>query len=361
MKTIKNLVGMGLVQATMFYGCATRMSVPQVESADQAALSLSAQEAKKYAPQAFAEAEQLRVKAHALANQGENAAAAVKAEEATLAYQSAFITLRAARAQVRVEDAGAQALVLEEELIQLDLTQASLRQEADIFELQARVYLDTEQVEDLGRLSPERAVARRQAAVFLGSEAEVLCFAAALLRKDDLRATSAGKKAARLQVELNHGSIKDDLYPRAAQLRSACLKELTLARRPLAQAAPESAGADRLLKDLSEADYLPYRDDRGVVVQLTTAAKSELWEQLGRVAKAHSNFPVLVLVHGKTGQQKLSLEEQGQRAAETLKASGAPQVDVRVIGSHQPIIDRRVAGADKKNARLEVIFIHPGR
>jgi hypothetical protein len=85
----------------------------------------------------------------------------------------------------------------------------------------------------------------------------------------------------------------------AMRLRSACLAELTRARRPVQSRAPESAKTDTLLELLGKASFEPVRDDRGVAVtlrdlfdgQTLKAAAGERITALAQVAREHSDFP----------------------------------------------------------------------
>jgi hypothetical protein len=120
-----------------------------------------------------------------------------------------------------------------------------------------------------------------------------------------------------------------------------------------------------LLAELSRADFLPFRDDRGVVVtlhapresgKLSTKAGEKLAE-LGRVAKAHAEFPILVVSHdAKAGAKDDGLSTQ---AVEALKAAGAARIEARSAGT-TPVVPPDRAGAAGRNDRLEIIFVSPG-
>jgi hypothetical protein len=149
-------------------------------------------------------------------------------------------------------------------------------------------------------------------------------------------------------------------------LRSDCLRELTLARRPRAQASPSQGESDALLSELSRADFLPFRDDRGVVVTLRglreggklTAKTADKLADLGRVAKAHPEFPVLVVLHdARAGAKDDGLATQ---AVEKLKAAGATRIESRLAGGASPVVPPDRAGAAARNERLEIVFVSPG-
>jgi outer membrane protein OmpA-like peptidoglycan-associated protein len=146
------------------------------------------------------------------------------------------------------------------------------------------------------------------------------------------------------------------------------LKELTLARRPATQKNPAAGVADALLAELSASSLLPFRDDRGVVVtlralfnakdQLNREAESQL-DTLGKVAKAHPEFPLLAVVHVARGNASTRDAAQAAAIADALRKSGAPQVAAETAGSTLPILDPAHPGASDRNARIEVVFVAP--
>jgi alpha-D-ribose 1-methylphosphonate 5-phosphate C-P lyase len=139
-----------------------------------------------------------------------------------------------------------------------------------------------------------------------------------------------------------------------------------LARRPRAQANPSQGESDALLAELSRADFLPFRDDRGVVVTLhalreggkLSSKVSEKLADLGRVAKAHPEFPVLVVSHdARAGAKDDGLSTQ---AVDALKAAGATRIESRSAGSTTPVVPPDRVGAAARNERLEIVFVSPG-
>jgi hypothetical protein len=131
-------------------------------------------------------------------------------------------------------------------------------------------------------------------------------------------------------------------------------------------AEPSRGESDALLSELSRADFLPFRDDRGVVVtlhalreggKLSPKVTGKLSE-LGNVAKAHPEFPVLVVSH----DARSSAKDDGLsgQAVEALKAAGASRIEARSAGSTTPVVPPERSGASARNERLEVIFVSPG-
>jgi hypothetical protein len=361
-----------LVLASVWlFGCATHAPPQTLVDADNVARSPAVVQANELAPQASGVARGLLEQAHALDREGQAAEAAVVAEEATAAFEQAFALTRAARAEMRIERSE-QALAEERvRLAEFEAAQARATQEADAFELRARVALDKEAISDVETLTPERARVRRQAAIQLASEARLLCISAALLGRKTETLVQAQSDVQALESDLGRGSVQNDVYPRAAALRTSCLRELTLTRRPLSQKAPDAAGSDRLLADLAATTAVfAFRDDRGVVVnlrtptnkdgQLTEASRS-LVELLARTSKQHAAFPLLVVGHSATGADAGAAETAARAVAQALTEYGSAAPAVEAVGPKQPVVDPRVAGAGAHNSRVEVIFVTVAR
>jgi len=360
-----------LALATCLGACSKHVPPKSLVDADRVAQSPAATEAKELAPQAAGVAGELLAEAHDLDQNGQADEAGVVAEEAMAAYEHAFALTRAARAEVRIEQ-GKQALSTEKaRLAELEAAQARAKHDADAFELRARVALDKEPVVDVATLTPERAQARRQAAIQLASEARLLCVSAQLLGRKTETLTRAQGDVVKLEGELGMGSAQTDVYPRAASLRTACLTELTLTRRPRAQAAPDKAGSDRLLSDLAATGAVfAFRDDRGVVVNLRaptakdgtlTEAARTIAELLARTSKQHPEYPLLVVGHSATAADANAADAAARAMAQALTELGAKAPAIEAVGPKQPVVDPRVAGAAGHNARVEVIFVTVGR
>jgi hypothetical protein len=342
-----------------------------VTQADAVAESKAASEAALYAPQAHAAAEKLQAEARTLYEDGRQEEASIAGDQAIAAYTEAFALARIAQASQRLRDAETSLSAAEVEMSRLDLLQSEVSKDADAFEMRARVHLDTEVLEDVQSLTPERAKARQLAAKQLAAEARLLCLATRLLDNDAPGLDETTNEIGKIEKDLSFGSVNKDLYPRAASVRSECLRELSSARRPVVEADPESAKSDRLFKELSETGRLfSYRDDRGVVVNIgdvlndkaeLNKVASELLQLLGAVAKSHPDFPLLLVVHTSTRHETKRAALLGQTAETALKEGGAPQVTVQTVDDAQPLVSDRVQGAKKKNERVEVVFVTPGR
>ena len=129
-------------------------------------------------------------------------------------------------------------------------------------------------------------------------------------------------------------------------------------------------GSDKtLLAELSRSgDLFPFRDDRGVVVTLRglvgaggklTQAGSERLRTLGRVAKAHAAFPVLVVLHSARVGASARDDAAARTIAQALTDSGAPKVETATVGDAQPVVSRKSKGGKARNARVEIVFVSP--
>ncbi len=360
-----------LISGLVALGCTPAPLPPPVSQADAVAESQAASEAQVLAPQAFAAAEKMRAEASWLYDEGRLEEAGIAGEQAIAGYNEAFALARAAKASERIAVAQKELDQAKLAVAQLDVLQGQIAADADAYEMRARVHLDQEEVKDVDAISPARAKARRLAAKQIAAEANTLCLATRLLDADAANLDEAEKKISVLAKELSQGSVKDDLYPRATEVRADCLKRLTLVRRPATKKNPESAESDRLLKDLSETGKLfAYRDDRGVVVNLPSPlspqgslseSAMEALKILAGTAKAHPEFPVLLVIHtAKNGQEKRA-EQLSSAARTALESGGVVKLAVQDVQDSQPVVSSRLQGSAEKNERVEVIFVTPSR
>lgn len=349
-----------------------RATLPEpISQAQAVSQSPSAQLAREYAPQAFAEAEKLRAEAEYLHSQGRKGEAGAAGEQALACYDEAFALAQLSQAEERLKKAQAEQAQAKAELMRLELIQAQVEKDAQAFEMQARVTLDTEAVKDTDQISSARLEARRLAAKQLAAEAALLCLGAKLLHGEEKTLATVEQDLNALSNELSVGSTKIDLFPRATELRSNCLREITLARRPLAQKAPQASGSDELLAAISATGhYMVYRDDRGVVVNLgePLSAENELTQVtkdaltfLGGVAKKFPHYPLVVVTHTKQRGQQAKAQIMADLAQKILTSTGAPNVNQLSVDNAQPVVFPSIKGAAEKNERIEVVFVVPGR
>ena len=345
-------------------GCATPARPQIMVEVDRTRQGAAVLEARQSAPQAYARAELLKQRAEQAFANKDLPAAQILSEQALAAYLRATLESRLTKAESRL----AEALVLEkkqaERLAQLDIEQQRLSAETADLELRAKVARDAEPLAKNEPASPEREKARREAARAIVTQGSLLCVAARLVEpaRATLQPLLAKADELRKKLETSAPAPIDD----ATALRSDCLRELTLARRPRAQANPSQGESDALLAELGRADFLPFRDDRGVVVTLhapreggkLSAKAAEKLADLGRVAKAHPEFPVLVVSHdARAGAKDDGLSGQ---AVDALKAAGAARIEARSAGSSAPVVPPDRTGAAARNERLEIVFVSPG-
>jgi flagellar motor protein MotB len=336
-----------------------------MSQADAVSEGAAAQEAHRLAPQAFLHAERLRREAHAAYRDDDLPVAQILSEHAIAAYSHAFVLARLAKAEQRREQARLELERAQQVLAQLDEQQQRVATEADDLEMRIKVARDAEPLAPNEPTSPKRERARLEAARSLALQARLLCTSTRLLDSkanglsEDLKALDA------LDAVLA-GQPEATPIDEAVRLRSACLERLTLTRRAATRRAPAAGAADALLAELGDAGGLfVFRDDRGVVVtlrglfsrdaQLTPTAQAQL-AMLGRVAKAHPDFPVLVVSHGDSS----AVDDARMTAiVGALKAAGALEVEQHNAGDVQPVVDPARRGARERNTRVEIIFVAP--
>jgi len=348
-----------------FAACAPMPRPAIMREVDTARASAAVQEAAKAAPQAYADAELRRSQAEAAFNDDDQPSAQILSEQALAAYARATVQARLAKAQTLLADEQtrlAKASQLENDL---EAQQQRFLLEAEALETRLKVARDAQPLPVSGPASAEREQARLAAVKALLSQAKLLCMSARLLepKRDGLPPLLG--KLAELNAKLGSPPAPID---DAIAVRSGCLKELTLARRPVTEKNPAAGVTDALLAELSAANLLPFRDDRGVVVtlralfnakdQLSSEASATL-DALGKVAKAHPEFPILAVVHVAKGNATAHDAAQASAIADALRKAGAARVETDAAGSAEPVLDPERPGASQRNTRVEVVFVSP--
>jgi hypothetical protein len=323
--------------------------------------------ARKNAPQAFARAEAFRARAEEAHQAEDPASAQILAERARAAYERAVALGTLVRAEERTRAAEASVAKLDAELARIAIAQGKLDAETRALDIRLKVAQETLPVPESGPpSSPERELARREAAQALTAQARLLCTAARLVEPNLASLPAALAKVVDLEARLPKAPMAPLDDARAA--RTACLKELSNARRPRTHADPVSPAADRLLSELGQASLRPSRDDRGVVVtleraferndELTKDAEKRLAE-LAVIAKSHPAFPLLVVLHSAVRLPEPREAARVERTAAALRAAGAPSVEATGVNNMLPGLDRRKPGAAARNERVEVVFVAP--
>lgn len=344
-------------------GCATPARPQIMDEVDRTREGKAVVDAQKTAPQAYARAALLKERAEKAYADGDLPTAQIVSEQALAAYLRATVEARLTKAETALAQARVQEKAQAERLAQLEVEQQRAAAEAADLEMRVKVARDAEPLAKSEPASPEREKARKEAARTIVTQGSLLCVAARLVEPNRTALGALLGKADELRKKLDTAAPApiDD----ATALRSDCLKELTLARRPRTQASPSQGESDALLAELSRADFLPFRDDRGVVVtlrapreggKLSSGASGKLVE-LARVAKAHPEFPVLVVSHDARAGKDDGLATQ---AADAIKAAGVTRIEARSVGSTAPVVPPERSGAAARNERLEIIFVSPG-
>ncbi len=354
--------------AAALLSCAPTPRPRVLSQADVVARSAAALEAKALAPQAYAQAELVEKRAARAFDDDDVAGSQILGEHAIAAYTHAFVLARVAKAGRRLAEAKSRLVDADKRLAELDAKVASVTADADALEMRVKVAQDALPLVPNGPATPDREHARLEAARELALEGRLLCVSAKLLgaKGDALDHATAdldtldkalGKQAKAAPI--------DD----AIKVRSACLSVLTATRRTATLQAPAAGVSDALLAELGQLGGLhPYRDDRGVVVTLRgvlgagdrpTTSAAALLAKLGRVAKAHPGFPVLVVMHSSQGAATARDSKRAAAVADALRAAGAATVESQAAGGVQPLVDPGQAGAAARNERVEIVFVAP--
>ena len=253
-----------LLTFVLLAGCAAPARPQIMAEVDRTREGKSVVDAQKTAAQAYARAELLRQRAERAYQDGDLSGAQILSEQALAAYLRATIEARLTKAEIGLAEARAHEKTHAERLSQLEVEQQRLAAEAADLELRVKVARDAEPLPKNEPASPEREKARKEAARAIVTQGSLLCVAAQLVEPSRGALAPLLRKADELRKKLVTAAPApiDD----ATALRSDCLRELTLARRPRAQSNPAQGESDALLSELGRADFLPFRDDRGVVV-----------------------------------------------------------------------------------------------
>lgn len=357
-----------LLSALFLLACASAPRPEVMSDVSSVSRGAQAKEAERLAPQAHAKAALLGRQAEEAYDDGDLASAQILGETALAAYSHAFVLARLARASSELAKANTELAKEKSALVDIDEKQKRAGAEADALELEVRVATDAMPLSPNTPGSAEREKARLDMARSLTSQARLLCAATRLLDASAEGLDADLGKIGDLEKSLSNAP-KNAPIDDAIALRSTCLKRLTVVRRPKTRATVAANVADALLADLGKSGELtPFRDDRGVAVTLRglfaadgklKPEAAKLLETLGLVAKAHPDFPLLVVVHSSQGRGGDAEKRRGQVVADAITKAGAKKVDVQTVGSAQPVVDPARSGSDKRNDRIEIVFVAP--
>jgi outer membrane protein OmpA-like peptidoglycan-associated protein len=363
-------------------GCGGGTSaVVKVQDAEHARSALLGRDAQTLAPQAFAEADQALQSAREAERAGDTLGADLHAEHALAAYEHALAIARLTRAteqEVRANEALARAVEQSDRFV---AARKAAERDVDDLEKQLRVAREAERPTSSGPTDPERERARLVAAQSLAVQARLLCSAARLVSPQAPGLAEAETQAGDLEKKLDT-SPRPAPIDQAGRVRAACLGALTKARRSTAN---EKDPADALLGELSRARLVeggdpakgksgtllaPARDERGVVVTLHSVFKADalspegeaILKELARVAVAHPDFAVQVVIHDAAAPSAEGAAQNKKRADAIKKAltdSGVnpSKTTVEQAGAKAPVFDPTDARRKANNARVEVVFV----
>jgi hypothetical protein len=343
-------------------------------------MSPAAREAETWAPQAHTHALELEQRSQRALSAGDVASAEILADGALAAHEHAWVLARLARAERRRLAADGELTEQQRALSELQTQEQRLSAEAGELELRARVVKNALPLAVHEAAGPERSEARRKAAAALSTQGRLLCVAARLLGEAD----AVKDPLARLD-DLDR-ELESTKAPKAletaTELRGLCLRVISEVRRKRSRVSPPASPAastaaavqpalpaDLVLAELSAAGQSPARDERGVSVvlrelfatdgSLTDAGRAQL-QQLGATAKAHPDFPLLLVGHTASPEAKPAMDKQLASLGSELLRLGVEHVSAHDAGPRQPLLPPQLPRARARNQRIELVFVAPG-
>jgi flagellar motor protein MotB len=348
--------------AVLVVACSgARPPLPLLADVDRARAA-TAQEGE-LAPQALAEADAERGRARSVYQAGDDIAASLHAERAIAGYQHTRMVARSARATADAAKADAELAQKTDELHALEAARRTAERDGDELAKRLLIAREMKSPASSGAADAQREVARLQASRSLAMQARLLCGAAKLVSSSAAGLDAATQSLDALDKKLEPAP-KTAPIDEAARARTTCLSILTTARR----ASTATSSADVLLSELSAASLAPTRDERGIVVTLRDVFRGNAidapaqprLEALGRVASAHGDMPIQIVVHDAVVAAGPS-DERAKAVAAALVKGGAKADKIASVmaGTRAPVVDPNDARNRQRNARVEVVFITP--
>jgi flagellar motor protein MotB len=315
------------------------------------------------APEALAEADAERGRAKSVYDSGDDIAASLYAERAIAAYQRTRMVARSARATADAAKADAELTQKNEELHALEAARKTAERDGDELAKRLLIARELKSPAMSGPADAQREAARLQASRALAMQARLLCGAAKLVSSQaaglDVAMTSLDALDKKLEASPKTAPIDE-----AARARTTCLSILTTARRAVTSS---TSSADVLLSELSAASLSPTRDERGIVVTLRDvfhgnaidAAAQPRLEALGRVASAHGDLPIQIVVHDAVPMSPSDDRAKAVAAALVKGGAKADKIAPFMAGTRSPVVDPSDARNRSRNARVEVVFVTP--
>ena len=343
-------------------------TVQAIDELERVRTSPAAEGAKQHAPSAYANAEELRLRAREAKARGDDVGASLIAERAIASYSRAALKARIARASEEEARAKTDLTASLASLERYRLERARADREGELLSAKLAQGHSSQLTGTSGPADPKREAARFVAAKSLLVEAKLLCSAARLTSSKGPKLDEAEAAITPLEGELDkpRAGSAGPLIDRAARTREKCLAALTQARR---LSAKSFTAGDVLFAELSaQGGFGPTRDERGVVISLKKPfgtsgllpKTEELLKKLATIATSHRKFGVQVVIHDSDPSSKpKSGDARLVQAEQILVNAGVQKEHVRgeLAGGALPLLDPASQGAAEQNARLEVIFV----
>ncbi|MBI2898043.1 MAG: OmpA family protein [Deltaproteobacteria bacterium] len=356
-------------------------------AASRLARSPAVAAARRLAPQEVLLARQALAKARRASDEGRDAEADRLATEASLRFEIAIVTSDATSARERIAAAERSAREAERERDQNNAARRAeenriavllKQQEIDRILEEERLRAEADE-RGRPRTAGEEARGRerdqRAAATELVSRAKVLLVAAAALLGQSAEADGPSARA-REAIARAERSLSAEpaaaAFASATEARGKAQEALAGARRAAAGRGTQArlrAEDAALLEEAGAAGGLgPREDSRGVVVTLRgvfAARGAEVRERsaieaVGRLARAHPTYPLVIEGHTSEGRGAQELSAQRASAvARALEALGIDRARIRAVGlgASHPIAAETLTSARERNERMEIVFV----
>ena len=342
----------------MFTACATLPRPVVLDQTLSASTSAEMSTVKQRAPQAFARAEQLRLRAEQALRDEQLLLSKALAENALVAFERASLQARSIQVRRQIALTKLAAEQRTRQIAELSALQEKAAEETKRLELRLEIEqnaLPRARVEPGG--GARRAAAQAASAKSIVEAAQLLCVAARLLDPEHTEVRAALTQAESLADKIGQFAPHEALN-QAMDARVKCLQLLSDVRAK--DAKPSAADtADVLLSKLSPslADLRPHRDDRGIVLtahdvwtpagELTPQGR-DILDRVMPVVRSN-NLPLLVVVYGtEAGVSDSKLIEQ---------SLGTKHVDVTVRFAENVPSLLAVSPAEAKKSRTELILV----
>lgn len=362
-----------LFQAALSFVCVASVAcapVPKpllLDEVDRISQADAAQAAKSAAMPTWALAEKRRLLAHELAESGPLAHAEFQAEEAIATYEEGASLAAVAAGSLREAEEKVLVEQLDAQLAETESSIARVLGEIDALEARLRIA----EAQGLGE-KPGSAKLRAGERAALGDllwQAKITCTAAGLL-------VAASGKSADTSLDAEATALTTLLAAKEQEVdasrffahRAACLRKLESSR-----SRSVSGAADALMTEISAmlarltGGAVASRDERGVAVALQnlfdgsklSSDGAERLASLVRVAKAHTEFPLTLVVY--TGKPLKSSESK--LWSDRRSAVESAFADLKA-GTHITLLAESSSNAPLSAERtdqpiVEILFVSP--